>query len=94
VAVHELERWRRIFLESGMNGFKRRDTPGAERALKRVRAKVGELTMKPEIVEWFLNKRLRGGAEEVDALRGSCQSLGLTLVETDARADFGVRFLV
>src|SRR5512132_698194 len=42
VAVHELERWRRIFLEGGTNGFKRRDTPGAERELKRVQAKVGE----------------------------------------------------
>ena len=57
VPVHELERWRRIFLEGGTNGFKRRDTPGAERELKRVQAKVGELTMKLEIVEWFLEKK-------------------------------------
>ena len=28
VPVHELERWRRIFLEGATNGFKRRDTPG------------------------------------------------------------------
>ena len=56
VPVHELERRRRIFLEGGTNGFKRRDTPGAERELKRVQAKVGELTMKLEIVEWFLEK--------------------------------------
>jgi hypothetical protein len=54
VPVHELERWRRIFLEGAANGFKRRDTPAAERELKRVQAKVGELTMKLEIVEWFL----------------------------------------
>jgi len=40
--------------------------PG-ERELKRVQAKVGELTMKLEIVEWFLEKkRLRGRAEEVE----------------------------
>src|SRR5947199_7480524 len=51
VPVHELERWRRIFLEGGTNGLKRRDTPGGERELKRVQAKVGEMTMKPEIVE-------------------------------------------
>src|SRR5439155_5962905 len=31
VPVHELERWRRLFLEGAMNGFKRRDTPAAER---------------------------------------------------------------
>ena len=72
VPVHELERWRRIFLEGGTNGFKRRDTPGAERELKRVQAKVGELTMKLEIVEWFLeNEGLRGGVAEVEALRGA-----------------------
>src|SRR5438552_10623607 len=46
VPVHELERWRRLFLEGAMNGFKRRDTPEAARELKRVQAKVGELTMK------------------------------------------------
>src|SRR5437016_8233216 len=71
VPVHELERWRRIFLEGGTNGFKRRDRPGAERELKRVQAKVGELRMKLEIVEWFLEKRLRGGVAEVEALRGA-----------------------
>src|SRR6267143_339479 len=57
VPVHELERWRRIFLEGAANGFKRRDTPAAERELKRVQAKVGELTMKLEIVAWFLEKK-------------------------------------
>jgi transposase len=31
VPVHELERWRRLFLEGGTNGLKRQDTPGAER---------------------------------------------------------------
>ena len=56
VPVHELERRRRIFLEGAANGFKRRDTPAAERELKRVQAKVGELTMKLEIVEWFLEE--------------------------------------
>ena len=60
VPVHELERWRRLFLEGAMNGFKRRDTPEAARELKRVQAKVGELTMKLEIVEWFLEKKATG----------------------------------
>src|SRR6266849_4623307 len=69
VPVHELERWRRIFLEGGTNGFKRRDTPGAERELKRVQAKVGELTMKLEIVEWFLEKK--GYGEELKKLKRS-----------------------
>ncbi len=60
VPVHELERWRRLFLEGGMNGVKRRDSPAAERERKRVQAKVGELTMKLEIVEWFLEKKATG----------------------------------
>jgi hypothetical protein len=74
VPAHELERWRRIFLEGGANGLKRRDTPAAERELKRVQAKVGELTMKLEIVEWFLKERLRAGVEEVEAFRGTLRA--------------------
>lgn len=69
VPVHELERWRRIFLEGGTNGFKRRDSPAAERELKRMQAKVGELTMKLEIVEWFLEKK--GYGEELKKLKRS-----------------------
>jgi hypothetical protein len=67
VPVHELERWRRLFLEGGTNGFKRGDSPAAERELKRVQAKVGELTMKLEIVEWFLEKK--GYGEELKKLK-------------------------
>ena len=69
VPVHELERWRRIFLEGAADGFKRRDTPAAERELKRTQAKVGELTMKLEIVEWFLKKK--GYGEELKKLKRS-----------------------
>ena len=69
VPVHELERWRRLFLEGAANGFKRRDAPAAERELKRVQAKVGELTMKLEIVEWFLEKK--GYGEELKKLKRS-----------------------
>src|SRR2546426_12321163 len=39
VPVHELERWRRIFLEGAANRLKRRDTVGAQREL---RARAGE----------------------------------------------------
>jgi hypothetical protein len=46
-----------------------RDTPAAERELKRVQAKVGELTMKLEIVEWFLEKK--GYGEELRKLKRS-----------------------
>src|SRR2546426_5942167 len=63
VPVHELERWRRIFLEGGTNGFKRRDPPGADRELKRGQAKVGGLTMEVEIVGRVLGKK--GYGEEL-----------------------------
>src|SRR5207249_4214673 len=44
-------------------------SPAAERELKRVQAKVGELTMKLEIVEWFLEKK--GYGEELRKLKRS-----------------------
>ena len=86
VPAHELERWRRIFVEGGINGFKRRDTPGAERELKRVQAKVGELTDEARdrgVVPG--KKRLRGGVAEVEALRravspGTHQRYTVTLI--------------
>ena len=56
VPVYELERWRRIFLEGGTNGFKRRDSPAAERELKRVQAKVGELTMERDFLSGALGR--------------------------------------
>ena len=58
-----------LLLEGGTNGLQRRETPGAERELKRVQAKVGELTMKLEIVEWFLEKK--GYGEELRKLKRS-----------------------
>jgi hypothetical protein len=51
-----------VFSRAGR--FKRRNTPGAERELKRVQAKVGELTMKLEIVEWFVEKSSSQNSEE------------------------------
>jgi transposase len=71
VPVHELETWRRVFLEGGTQGLKRRDLPGAERELTRAQAKVGELTMKLAVVERLLEKKkVRGGAAEVEAFQG------------------------
>jgi hypothetical protein len=45
------------------------DRPSGGGQLKRVQAKVGELTMKLEIVEWFLEKK--GYGEELRKLKRS-----------------------
>ncbi len=71
VPVHELETWRRVFLESGTTGLRRHGNDGSERELKRAQAKVGELTMQLEVLEWLLEKRVRGGVAEVAALQGT-----------------------
>jgi transposase-like protein len=57
VAAHELEEWRRIFIEGGKSGLKSRGEPDAERELTRARAKVGELMMELELAEGLLKKR-------------------------------------
>ena len=69
VPVHELETWRRVFLEGGTQGLKRQDTAGAGRELTRAQAKVGELTMKLEVVEWLLEKK--GFGEDLRKLKRS-----------------------
>lgn len=69
VPAHELEAWRRAFLEAGMAGLKARHGEPEERALKQVQAKVGELTMKLELAELLLEKR--GYAEELTRLKKS-----------------------
>ena len=56
VPAHELEEWRRIFLDSGTQGFKRRVDP-EERELKRVQAKLGEVMMRLELAEDLLEKK-------------------------------------
>jgi len=63
VPAHELEAWRRVFLESGQGGLKRRGGDPDERALKQAQAKVGELAMKLELAELLLEKR--GYGEEL-----------------------------
>lgn len=69
VPAHELEAWRRAFLEAAVAGLKARQGEPEERALKQAQAKVGELTMKLELAELLLEKR--GYAEELGRLKKS-----------------------
>src|SRR5512132_4339251 len=56
VPAHELESWKRAFLEAGARGLKNRSDP-EERELTLARAKVGELTMRLELAEYLIEKR-------------------------------------
>jgi hypothetical protein len=67
VPVHEVEEWRRVFLESGQQGLKRRGLDPEERELRRFQAKIGDMTMRLELAEHLLEKR--GFAEDVRRLR-------------------------
>ena len=67
VPVHELEEWRRIFLESGQQGLKRRGLDPEERELRRLQAKIGDMTMRLELAEHLLEKK--GFAEDARRLR-------------------------
>lgn len=69
VPAHELEAWRRVFLESGQAGLKRRSGDPEERVLKQAQAKVGELAMRLELAEMLLEKR--GYGEELARLKKS-----------------------
>lgn len=69
VPVHEIETWRRDFLDAGLVGLKRRGGDPEKRALKQTQAKVGELTMRLELAEMLLEKR--GYADELAKLRKS-----------------------
>ena len=57
VAPPELEEWRRVFLETGQQGLKRRSRDPTERELLRTRAKLGEITMRLELASELLEKR-------------------------------------
>ena len=57
VPAHELEEWRRVFLETGSQGLKRRSGDPLEKELTRTRAKLGETMMKLELIEDLLEKR-------------------------------------
>jgi len=56
VPAHELESWKRIFLEQGIRGLKTRSDP-EERELTLARAKIGELMMRLELAEHLIEKR-------------------------------------
>jgi transposase len=56
VPAHELESWKRIFLEQGTRGLKTRSDP-EERELTLARAKIGELMMRLELAEHLIEKR-------------------------------------
>ena len=71
VLVHEVETWRKEFLEGGGSRLKKRGGGGdpEERALRHTQAKVGELTMKLELAEMLLEKR--GYGDELVRLKKS-----------------------
>ena len=56
VPAHELESWKRVFLEQGTRGLKTRSDP-EERDLTLARAKIGELMMRLELAEHLIEKR-------------------------------------
>jgi transposase len=56
VPAHELESWKRVFLEAGSRGLKTRADP-EERDLTLARAKIGELMMRLELAEHLIEKR-------------------------------------
>lgn len=53
----QLEEWRRVFLETGKQGLRRRGRDPSERELLRTRAKLGEVTMRLELASELLEKR-------------------------------------
>jgi transposase len=67
VPVHEVEEWRRIFLESGQQGLKRRGLDPEEREVRRLQAKIGDMTMRLELAEHLLEKK--GFGEDARRLR-------------------------
>ena len=56
IPAHELESWKRVFLDSGGRGLKTRTEP-EERELTLARAKIGELMMRLELAEHLIEKR-------------------------------------
>ena len=56
IPAHELESWKRVFLDTGARGLKTRAEP-EERELILARAKIGELMMRLELAEHLIEKR-------------------------------------
>lgn len=57
VPVHQLEEWRRVFLDGGTANLRSRGLADEERELRRVQAKLGEMVMRVELAETLLQKR-------------------------------------
>ncbi len=57
VPVHQLDEWRRVFLDAGKAGLRSRGLPDEERELRRVQAKLGEMVMRAELAESLLQTR-------------------------------------
>lgn len=57
VPAFELARWRDEFLEAGTEGLRKKPRTETEKALRAAQAKVGELTMKVEILQELHRKR-------------------------------------
>ena len=57
VPAHEIEDWRRVFLEGAKQGLRRRGSDPRERDLRRTQAKLGETMMRLELVSDLLEKR-------------------------------------
>jgi transposase-like protein len=66
VPAHVLEEWRRVFLESGTAGLRRRGGDPVDRDLTRTQAKLGETMMRLELASDLLEKR--GYGEELKRL--------------------------
>jgi transposase len=58
VPVHEVEEWRRGFLESGQQGLKGRGLDLEERELRRFQAKIRDMTLLFELADQLLKKRV------------------------------------
>jgi transposase len=67
VPAHELESWKRVFLDQGTRGLRIRGEP-EERELTLARAKIGELMMRLELAEDLIEKRGSGSIFGSNAL--------------------------
>jgi hypothetical protein len=56
VPISRLEEWRGRFLEGGQEALRARPDTSEARKLKEAQAKIGELTMKVELMEQALGK--------------------------------------
>jgi hypothetical protein len=65
--AHELESWRREFIEAGMAALKSRKDDVSEKRLKSAQAKIGDLAMRLELAEMLLEKK--GYMEDAKKLR-------------------------